>query len=258
MPQDKDIKRLVRARMAKTGERYTQAKSAIDTRQQRADSPYAHWIEQLASQETRWRAYEQLRSLPPDVLNPLAVAGTTHTNAEIRRRCCRLLDDLAFTPDSFAALERCLDDPEPKVRRAALHSLSCQRCKPEGCEVDVRSVYERMASDPSSEIRDKVVRAISWGPFNQAWEVELVRRAARNDRSARVRATAQSGLDDREQRLRSDAERRQLPPELVAKTERHQGKRVAISGGRIVGVNLSNRAARHYPDLKVYWVEPHG
>src|SRR5687768_15036363 len=33
MPQDKDIKKLVRARMVETGERYTDAKAAIDTRE---------------------------------------------------------------------------------------------------------------------------------------------------------------------------------------------------------------------------------
>jgi hypothetical protein len=262
MPQDKDIKRLVRARMAETGERYTQAKAAVDTRSRSIDgqSRYQAWVDALGSNETRAAAYQSLKALPDDVLRTLAAHGTTHENWRIRRGCCQLLDDLAFATESLAALERCLDDPEPLVRRAALHSLSCQHCKPEGCEVDSRSVFERMATDPSRKVRKMVVTGL-WVRDGD-WVKPLLQRMVDGDPSDYVRDLARSSIERIERARRSDAERRLLPPDLVAKTERHRGRWVAISEGRIVGAGnrfraLSRRQRRGLKsDVREYWVAP--
>lgn len=257
MPQDKDIKRLVRARMAETGERYTQAKSAVDTRDRADEEPeavYRLWVDALGDSKTAHAAYARLKALPAETLRPLAVAGTTHDNWRIRKGCCRLLDDIAFTPESLAALERCLDDVEPRVRMAAMHSLSCQHCKPDGCTVDSQQVFERMALDPNARVRKRVVTGM-WSQ-EAPWREALLRRLATEDRSAQVRAIAATDLEGIERMRRSDSERRLLPADLVAKTERHRGKWVAISAGRIVGVGLSRKACRRYDDLRIYWVAP--
>jgi len=163
MPQDKDIKRVVRARMAETGERYTQAKAAVESRSPstQSDTVYQEWLDALGTNESRAAAYHSLKSLPDDVLRPLAVRRATHENWRIRRGCCRLLDDLVFTTESLEVLEGCLEDPDSRVRRAALHCLSCQHCKPEGCVVDSRSVLERMAErDPSDYVRHLAASAV--------------------------------------------------------------------------------------------------
>ena len=53
-----------------------------------------------------------------------------------------------------------------------------------------------------------------------------------------------------------------LPPDLVAKTERHRGKWVAIAGGRIVdagghSIAMERTARKHgLNDVRTYWVAP--
>lgn len=263
MPQDKDLKRLVRARMAETGERYTAAKAVLDNRQRELppEPPYVEWVEALAHVDGMHAAFARLKALPSDVLVGLAVTGTHHRDWRVRRSCCRLLDDLAFTPESLAALQRCLDDDEPRVRRAALHTLACQHCKPEGCVVDVRSVFERMVDDPSRKVRSMVVGPLTWST-DEPWALELLRHVARSDRSEALRVAAESGIESIEQKRSTDRERRHLPPDLVAKTDRHPNKWVAISGGRIVDVGWGASAAaleraadrQGRRDVRYYWV----
>src|SRR5262249_19586286 len=48
-------------------------------------------------------------------------------------------------PVPLVHLWRALDDPDLRVRRSALHTLSCQHCKPSGCAPEVQPLFERMA-----------------------------------------------------------------------------------------------------------------
>jgi HEAT repeat protein len=261
MPQDRDFKRLVRRRMAQTGERYTAARAALDPRPPAPGRDVARWVEELASPPHAMAAYGALRALPAERLRPAALAGLDHASWRVRRSCCRLLDDLDLTPESTAALERRLADEHPLVRRAALHTLSCVHCKPDGCALDVGPLFERMASDPSWRVRSAVLNPLAWAYGEEPWTPGLLRRFADHDPSARLRQLAAKSLADLDARLRSDERRRLLPPELRAKTERHRGRWVAVAGGRIVGVD-DPRAFRHarrtWPDTAVYWVAATG
>lgn len=262
MPQDKDLKRLVRLRMQQTGERYTQAKTAVDNRAEPAAGNALHrqWVTWLGDKSRQQEGFRLLKALPDDELRPLAVAGASHDNWRIRRGCCRLLDDLAITADSLAALETCLEDPEPRVRRAALHTLSCQHCKPEGCVLDQRAIFERMITDRNRRVREGIVGTLEW-TAKGGWQRDLLVKVAQNDPSVHLRATAQKGLNRIELMRRTNRERQELPPDLRAKTERHQGKWVSISGGRIIatswGHGVLERAARRHgrTDARIYWVE---
>lgn len=53
--------------------------------------------------------------------------------ASDRLDAARLLDDVAATPEIDRALLEAARDQDAKVRRAAMHSLSCAHCKPDGC-----------------------------------------------------------------------------------------------------------------------------
>src|SRR5579859_7907536 len=130
MPVDKDLKRLVRARMAATTENYTTARAALVPAVARVD--LRALVLKLANPATAAPAAETLKAQRPERLVGALVAGLKSPEWRVRRSCCRLLDDVDFTPESLAALQRALDDPEPRVRRAALHTLSCQHCKPSG------------------------------------------------------------------------------------------------------------------------------
>lgn len=260
MPQDKDLKRLVRSRMQETGERYTQAKAALDNRARPdgIDPLHRQWVEWLGDKTKLHEAFRLLEGLPHDEIRALAIAGASHQNWRVRRGCCRLLDDLAITPESLAVLERGLQDPEPRVRRAAMHTLSCQECKPEGCVVDSRSIFERMAGDRNRNVRKMVLTSL-WS-VKGPWVEDLLRRFL-DDPSAGLREKARREVDRLELMRRTNRERQKLPPDLLAKTERHRGRWVGIRDGRIVGVGGQMRTIqraelrRGQTDLHVYWVD---
>jgi hypothetical protein len=260
MPQDKDLKRLVRTRMAATGERYTEARAAIDTRVRSSSTEeWVGWVQAMADPVTYHAAYQQLKGLPDDVLLPLAVEGTRDPDWRIRRGMCRLLDDLAFTDESFAALVHCAGDAEPRVRRAAVHSLGCQHCKPDGCVVDVKSVVERALKDPSRKVRQMAIGPLLYGVVED-WHLDLLHQVVATDPSPGLRRWVQLRLDELELKRQRDVERRQLPPDLVTKTERHPGKWVAISDGRIIDAGRHYRAMERtahkhgHNDVRSYWV----
>jgi hypothetical protein len=227
MPTDKDFKRLIRQRMAATGERYTQARAALDTRIETETDPLL-----VALGDPDWR---------------------------VRRRACQDLDDLAFTPETFAALTACLGDASAEVRRAAVHTLTCAHCKPDGCVLDVRGVFERARHDRSRRVRQMVIGPLSWS-VDEPWAVELLEWFVANETSEELRTLAEQGLAWHEQRRSADERRRALPGDLLRKTERHPGKWVAIANDRILAaertLNSARRAARGMgaPDAECYFV----
>ena len=158
MPTEKDFKRLVRQRMAATGEQYTQARAALDTRIVDVDPLLA-----------------QLRD--PDW--------------KIRRRACQALDDVAFTPESFKALTELLDDPRAEVRRAAVHTLTCVHCKPDGCVLDIRGVLERAKHDRSRRVRQMVIGPLWGGLVREPWADELLAWFVAHETSEQLRRLAQ-------------------------------------------------------------------
>jgi HEAT repeat protein len=259
MPQDKDFKRIVRLRMASTGEPYTAARAALTPDPAPLRRNVWRWLQQLADPSQAPAAYAALKAMPEEKLRPAALAGLDHHVWRVRRSCCRLLDDLTLTPESTAALERCLEDAHPRVRRAALHTLSCIHCKPDSCALDVRGVFERMASDSSRDVRAAIVEPLTWA-YDEPWALDLLRRFAEGDPSHRLRERAQSGIANLGSKLRSNELRQELPPDLRAKTERHRGKWIAIADGRIIAVDGPGAAlrrelrAKNRPDAALYWV----
>ena len=254
MPRDKDFKRIVRRRMAGTGEPYTAARSALDPEAAVRRREIARWLEALGDPEQAAAAFTALHALPAAERRRVAVRGLERPSWRVRRSCCRLLGDLPLTRASTAALERRLEDPHPLVRRAAMDTLSGTS--------DVHALFARMASDSSRRVRSTVLNRLIWPHDKEPWAPELARRFAEGDPSARLRDAARGFLAELERRERANELRGQLPPDLRAKTERHPGQWVVVAGGRIVGVG-DPRAFRHarrtWPDTELYWVAPgHG
>jgi HEAT repeat protein len=218
IPIDKDLKRLVRARTAATSEKYTTAHAALVPAVPRVD--LRALVSQLADPATAGPAVATLKAQPPERLLPAMLAGLESPKWRVRRSCCRLLDDLDFTPESLAALPRALDDPDHRVRRSALHTLSCQNCKPSGCALEVQPLLERMARDPSRRVREAVLNPLGW-QRHSAWAERLVEYIAANDPSEKLRDNARRALAERALERAADAERRRLPERLRLKTERH-------------------------------------
>lgn len=248
MPVDKDLKRLVRARMAATNENYTTARAALVPAVHRVD--LGALVSQLHDPATAGPAAATLKAQPPKRLVPALIAGLGSPDWRVRRSCCRLLDDLDFTPESLAALQRALADPDPRVRRSALHTLSCQHCKPSGCALEVQPLFERMARDPSRRVRDAVLNPLGWqrhGP----WAERLVEYMAVNDPSEKLREHAGGVLAAKAFERAADAERRRLPERLRLKTERHPFQWVALDGERLVAGSWSKPIAW---DFRHWWM----
>jgi hypothetical protein len=86
--------------------------------------------------------YQHLKALPADPLFPLAGRGPatpTGASGEGAAGCSTTW----ASRRSPSPLETGLVDPDPRVRRAAVHSLACQDCKPGGCVLNVRGRYPR-------------------------------------------------------------------------------------------------------------------
>ena len=261
MTTDKDFKRLVRRRMAETGERYTEARSSLATgpgTRAKPSSPFEkarHWIELLGDPQQNQSAFRLLKSLPAEELRPLAIVGTRHADPKVRRRSCQLLDDLSLTPDAVEALEACAADPEPRVRGAALHTLGCEHCKPDGLCLDQRMIIERAANDRSAKVRRGVAMVLSWNPaHSDDWAVAMATQLV-SDPSSEVRRYAQAALDRIERQRRTDDQRRQLPEPLRTKTERHAGKWIAIIDGKIVAVDPGPSWRRRHEHAGLYFVQ---
>lgn len=226
VPNDKAFKRLVKQRMAETGESYVHARAALDVRLRAVDALLA----QLGDPD--WR---------------------------VRKAACQLLDDVDFTPETFAALTACLDDESAEVRRAAVHTLTCAHCKPDGCVLDVRGVFEKAKHDRSARVREMVIGPLTWG-VRESWAVELLGWFAANETNERLRREAEQGVAWHGRQRDADERRRALPAELRAKTERHPGKWVAIADDVILAAektpNSAARAARGmgHPDAALYFV----
>lgn len=261
MPTEKDFKKLVRQRMAQTGERYTDARAAF--RSPRSGPPataavrgHRRSVEQLGDPRHGNEAFDLLKALPVEELLPLAIAGTRHPNPRVRRRSCQLLDDLALTPESIDALETCATDDDPRVRGAALHTLSCEHCKPDGVCLDQRAIAERAANDTNAKIRRGVVMGLAWNPrLSDDWSVAMATRFL-SDRSAEIRRYARAALDRIERQAETDEARRGLPEPLRRKTERHPGKWVAVSDDAIVAVDPPPSWRRRHPEARLYFVRP--
>lgn len=84
--------------------------------------------------------------------------GLSHPNVHIRRGCAGFMDHHG-TDACFAPLQQvAMHDPAPSVRRVAVHSASCQRCKPQPLTKDLVGLLVQSAlSDPNRRVREMAI-----------------------------------------------------------------------------------------------------
>jgi HEAT repeat protein len=91
------------------------------------------------------------------------IAGLEHSNPKVRWWCLQLMDHLADESYLEPILSK-LSDPVAKVRRHAIHALSCGACKPNrqslavDIEVALRGV---LASDSDEKVREEACLALA-------------------------------------------------------------------------------------------------
>ncbi|WP_345435509.1 HEAT repeat domain-containing protein [Actinoallomurus vinaceus] len=84
-------------------------------------------------------------------------------DAGVREQCCRLLDQL-LVEDALDDLVAMLDEENARVRVAALHALSCGRCKQDSCRPAKGSVLppaiRLLAQDPDPHVQAMAVELV--------------------------------------------------------------------------------------------------
>jgi HEAT repeat protein len=265
MAKDHDFKRLVRERMQDTGERYTEARAALVAQRGAGDRGVSDrtrsLLGQLVDTSLAAASRDHLARLAEPERRAAAIEGLRHESWRVRRTCAQLLDRVDLTPESAAALTRALDDEHPQVRRKAIHTLTCENCKPNGCAADVRPAFERAIGDPSILVRSMVVHVCTLHFFDRQWAIDLVAAVAASDKSARLRESAAAEIRRLRKRWESDDRRRELEPDIVARTERHGGRWIVIRDGRVVATpGKAGRVFRREMSAggREYWVAPPG
>jgi HEAT repeats len=118
----------------------------------------AELINQLGVRHRMTAAYRTLFGMGFAAV-PAAREGLRHENADVRYHCCAVLDHF-LVPEALSDLIGMLRDPDPRVRRSALHTLACDRCKEEACrpiEAEVLPEALRMLNEDG----DRHVRAMA-------------------------------------------------------------------------------------------------
>ncbi|MER5216288.1 HEAT repeat domain-containing protein [Streptomyces sp. NPDC002838] len=151
-------------------------------------------VDALGSEPRRPDAFRALLRRGPSAV-PAIRRGLTHPDGKVREQCCKLLDEL-LVPEALDDLTARLDDPDARVRIAALHALSCERCKPDAdsCRPDRATLLPRAArllhDDPDPHVRTHAVELVAlWAHADPDALAALVR-ARDGDPSPVVRKKA--------------------------------------------------------------------
>ncbi len=112
-------------------------------------------VEQLGTRDRNAaRAAEATLTSKGEAGIPAVIWGLSHPNVRVRRGCAGFMDhhgtDACFEPPRQVALH----DPAPSVRRMAVHSATCQECKPCPLTSDLVGLLIEVAlSDTNRHVR---------------------------------------------------------------------------------------------------------
>ena len=124
---------------------------------------------------------------------PAAREGLRDATAAVRYHCVRLLDHF-LVPEALSARIGMLRDPAPRVRRSALPTLACDRCKEGACRPGAAEVLpealRRVHEDGNGHGRAMAIEVVGqYVPTNPIAERALVE-ARTSDPSPAVRKKA--------------------------------------------------------------------
>ena len=142
--------------------------------------------------ETKWQAMSELRRLGEEAA-PAVLEGMSHPDWRVRRASAIFVDHEPV-PELIQRLRLVLHDPKAKVRMWAVHSLSCEPCKPGGNPVDpVPLIIQRLRDDRAPRVRRMAVAMLFQRPPERRI-TRALRRAFAIDPDARVHASAGAWL----------------------------------------------------------------
>ena len=116
---------------------------------------------------------------------PALLAGLTHAHTKVRRNCVDIIDHGGYGADGrcITALLPLLHDPVPHVRRAAWHTLFCERCQDTSkCEVlptekldQVALLIEIGLYDPNPKLRGQLIEDLRQHQTDERAQVALAK-----------------------------------------------------------------------------------
>lgn len=205
MTDGRDFKNLVRQRAAETGESYQAAWQVVRLQQaiRVVDEWLASWwamVERRGAEAPNRPLNEYERAWLVDhplPLQDMQMAATGHPKARIRVSVLDFLDHHASdaSTDVFRAA---LSDKVPRVRLAALHGLSCQRCRTDAlAENEVVPAVSALATgDANTRVRHAAVLVLAAHSPRSA-KARAALQVAATDSDGLVRQAAQAALDGR-------------------------------------------------------------
>jgi HEAT repeat protein len=157
-----------------------------------ADRSDERVVDALGSAPRTSSAYRYLLNRGQEAV-PAIRAGLRHPDPVVREQCCKLLDHL-LVQDAVAEIIAMLGDPVPAVRVAAVHALSCDRCKTSASCPTEALVLEPglrlLARDPDTHVRAMAIELVGrFAHGNAEAEAALVK-ARQADPSPAVRKKA--------------------------------------------------------------------
>jgi HEAT repeat protein len=124
--------------------------------------PLKQQVELLGSPDrtVRRAAFNALEAQGQAILAAI-IEGLQHPNPKIRGDCADLMDHLA-DDRCIAPLMAATQDDTPRVRRRAVHSLSCDRCKPLPLDVDLVPLFaEILINDDNAKVRHEAAYGLA-------------------------------------------------------------------------------------------------
>lgn len=149
-------------------------------------------VEALGSLPRASLAYRELLRRGQSAVAAIRV-GLRHEDAAVRQHCCGLLDHLVVE-DALPDLLAMLGDEDAGVRLAAVHAVSCDRCKQE-CPLPAEPVVlpagmRLLELDPHPLVRAVAVELVGRFAYNNADAAHSLIRACECDPSPAVRKKA--------------------------------------------------------------------
>lgn len=168
------------------------------------NADFNNLIESLGHRQSLPEAWRALRAAGRAAV-PAARAGLSHPNPKVRQFCAAFLDE-HWDESALERLILTLHDPKLKVRKAAVHSLGCDRCKGGENPIDVLPyIAERIREDKSIKVRRTAVWTLASQTPNKRI-ARVLRCVLRDQSDPKLRMAAQWGLGRYQQSRRAETD----------------------------------------------------
>lgn len=128
----------------------------------------------------------------------LLLEALSDPDPKTRHRACRLLDHHELDGTVAQRMVMALKDPNRKVRNAALHTLGCEACKPDGTDcfpIDVVGIQvEMLRTDPSLRVRRSAASGLMFQHPMEARVRRAFRRVLRDEVDPELRRKAERAI----------------------------------------------------------------